>query len=319
MVIPNSKLIEMYRTMALIRAFEERMIREYEAGHFPGFIHSYIGQEAIAVGACVHLRPDDYITSTHRGHGHLIAKGGAMDKMVAELFGRSTGYNKGKGGSMHVADMTIGMLGANGINGAGIPIATGCALSAKLRGTDQVTICFFGDGAAGTGAFHEGVNLGSVHKLNIVYVIENNQWFVSARTRDCTNIENLVDRANAYGIPGVMVDGNDVIAVYNVMGEAIARARKGEGPTLVECHTYRLRGHVEGDPQTYKPEQEQRKWERRDPILKCRGELIEMGVLTETSADEINHEAETKMNAAVRFAEQSPYPAPEETLADVYA
>jgi len=319
MAIPNSELIDMYRTMVRIRAFEQRMIREYEAGHFPGWLHSYIGQEAIAVGACAHLRPDDYITSTHRGHGHLIAKGGSVDRMVAELYGKSTGCNRGKGGSMHVADVSIGMLGANGINGAGIPIAAGCALSAQMRGTDQVTVCFFGDGAAGVGAFHEGINFASTLKLGVVYVIENNQWFVNSRTSDCVNIDHLADRASAYGIPGAVVDGNDVIAVYDVMGEAIARARRGEGPTLVECQTYRLRGHMEGDPQDYKPEQEQQEWEKRDPIPSYKERLVDMGVLTEATAASIQNEAESEMDAAVRFAEESPFPNPEEALADVFA
>jgi len=319
MAIPNSELIDMYRTMVRIRAFEQRMIREYEAGHFPGWLHSYIGQEAIAVGACAHLRPDDYITSTHRGHGHLIAKGGSVDRMVAELYGKSTGCNRGKGGSMHVADVSIGMLGANGINGAGIPIAAGCALSAQMRGTDQVTVCFFGDGAAGVGAFHEGINFASTLKLGVVYVIENNQWFVNSRTSDCVNIDHLADRASAYGIPGAVVDGNDVIAVYDVMGEAIARARRGEGPTLVECQTYRLRGHMEGDPQDYKPEQEQQEWEKRAPIPSYKERLVDMGVLTEATAASIQNEAESEMDAAVRFAEESPFPNPEEALADVFA
>ncbi|MFC1999790.1 thiamine pyrophosphate-dependent dehydrogenase E1 component subunit alpha [Chloroflexota bacterium] len=319
MAIPQAKLVDIYKTMVRIRTFEERVKEEFEAGHIPGVVHVYSGQEAIAAGACAHLRTDDYVISTHRGHGHLVAKGGKTERIMAELYGRKAGYNSGKGGSMHVADMSIGMLGANGIVGAGIPIAGGCALSAQIRGTEQVVVCFFGDGATSTSAFHEGINMASVYRLAVVYVIENNQWFVSSRTRDCVNIDNLADRAAAYGIPGITVDGNDVMAVYEVMGEAIARARRGEGPTLVDCITYRRHGHMVGDPAMYMPTEEREAWMKKDPLPRCKNQLIEMGALTQKMADEIELEAKEEMNRAVMFADDSPYPSPEDTLEDIYA
>ncbi len=319
MPIAKEKLIEMYTIMVRIRIFEERVAKEFAAGRIPGFVHLYVGEEATATGACANLRRDDYITSTHRGHGHLIAKGGKTDRMMAELFGKKTGYCKGKGGSMHIADMDIGSLGANGIVGAGIPIAGGAALSAKIRGTDQVAICFFGDGATNTTRFHEGINMASTWKLPVVYVVENNLWGGGTRTRSVTNITNITDRAAGYGIPGVAVDGNDVLAVYEAVGKAVARARRGEGPTLVECRTYRQRGHSEGDRQTYKPKEEVEEWMKKDPILRFREKLIKMGVLPEKEADEINQEILEEMDEAVKFAERSPLPAPEETLEDVFA
>ncbi len=318
MPIEKEKLIEMYRTMVRIRTFEERVSKEFAAGNIPGHVHLYIGEEATATSACANLRPDDYITSTHRGHGHLIVKGGKTDRMMAELYGKKTGYNKGKGGSMHIADTDIGMLGANGIVGAGIPIAGGAALSAKMRGTDQVVICFFGDGATDTTRFHEGINMASHWKLPVVYVIENNLWALTTRTSDVRNITNISDRAVAYGIPGVAVDGNDVLAVYEVVGKAIARARKGEGPSLVECKTYRQREHFEGYPQT-RPKEEVEEWMKKDPIPRFRKRLVETGALTEKEADEINQEMLKEIEKAVKFAEESPLPAPEEALEDVFA
>jgi len=319
MPIEKEKLIDMYRTMVRIRTFEERVSKEFAVGSIPGFVHLYIGEEATATGACANLRPDDYITSTHRGHGHLIAKGGKTDRMMAELYGKRTGYNKGKGGSMHIADIEIGILGANGIVGAGIPIAGGAALSAKMRGTGQVVICFLGDGATNTTRFHEGVNLASIWKLPVVYIIENNMYGESTPISYACNIPNLADRAAAYGIPGKTVDGNDVLAVYEAAGEAVARARKGEGPTLVECKTYRWRGHFEGDMQTYKTKEEVEEWVKKDPIPRFRKQLIEKGVLTEKDVDKIDQEINEEIEKAVKFAEESPLPAPEETLEDVYA
>ena len=319
MAIEKEKLIEIYRTMLRIRTFEERVAKEFAAGNIPGFVHLYVGEEATATGACANLRPDDYITSTHRGHGHLIAKGGKTKRMMAELYGKKTGYNKGKGGSMHIADMDIGILGANGIVGAGIPVAGGAALSAQMRGTDQVVICFFGDGASDTTRFHEGVNMASHWKLPVVYAIENNLWAMSTRTSNCRNITNLTDRAAAYGLPSKSVDGNDVLAVYEAVGEAVARARRGEGPTLVECKTYRHRGHSEGDPASYRTKEEVEKWMKKDPIPRFRKKLIEMGVLTEKEADEINQAMLKELDEAVKFAEESPLPDPEEALEDVFA
>ena len=285
MKIEKEKLIDMYRTMLRIRTFEERVSKEFAAGNIPGFVHLYIGEEAAATGTCANLRPDDYITSTHRGHGHLIAKGGKTEQMMAELYGKETGYCKGKGGSMHIADTEIGILGANGIVGGGIPVAGGAAISAQMRGKDQVVICFLGDGASNRGTFHEGINMAACWDLPIVYVIENNMYAEKTRISDTCRLPNVSDRASAYGIPNVTVDGNDVIAVYEAVSEAIARARKGEGPTLVECKTYRWHGHYEGDAQTYKPKEEVEEWMQKDPIVTFRKRLIEMGVLASCALD----------------------------------
>jgi pyruvate dehydrogenase E1 component alpha subunit len=319
MAVEKEKLIDMYRTMVRIRTFEERVKKEFAAGHIGGFVHLYAGEEAIATGACAKLRSDDYITSTHRGHGHVIAKGGKTNLMMAELYGKKTGYNKGKGGSMHIADVDSGIVGANGIVGAGIPIAGGAALSAKLRRTDQVAVCFLGDGASNTSRFHEGVNLASIWRLPVVYVIENNMYAESTHISRATNISSIADRAVAYGIPDVTVDGNDVLAVYEAVGEAVTRARGGEGPTLIECKTYRYHGHFEGDMQTYKAKGEVEEWMQRDPIPRFRKKLIEMGILTEKDASKIGQEIDKEIDEAVKFAEDSPLPEPEEALEDVYA
>lgn len=318
MAIEKEKLIGMYQTMVRIRVFEERVSKEFAAGNIPGFVHVYIGQEATATGACANLRPDDYIASTHRGHGHLIAKGGQMERMMAELYGRKAGYCKGKGGSMHIADVDIGILGANGIVGGGIPIAGGAALSAQMRGTDQVVICFLGDGASNRGTFHEGVNLAACWNLPVVYIVENNLYAEKTRISDTSRVPNLSDRASSYGIPDVTVDGNDVMAVYEAVGEAVARARKGEGPTLVECKTYRWHGHYEGDPQTYKPKEEIEEWKMKDPIPVFRKRLVEMKVLTEQEAEKTDREVNDEIDRAVKFAEESPFPTPEEALEDVF-
>jgi pyruvate dehydrogenase E1 component alpha subunit len=318
MAIKREKLIDMYRVMVRIRTFEERVAKEFAAGKIPGAAHLYAGEEAVATGACANLRPDDYITSTHRGHGHLIAKGGKTDRMMAELYGKKNGYNKGKGGSMHIADMEIGILGANAIVGASIPIAAGAALSAQMRGTDQVVIGFLGDGATNTSRFHEGVNLAAIWNLPVVYVIENNMYAEATPLSIVCKLANLSDRAKAYGIPGKTVDGNDVLAVYEAVGEAVTRAREGQGPTLIECKTYRYYGHFQGDPQTYKTKEEVEEWMKKDPIPRFRKQLIEMGVLTEEDVDKIGQEMNKEIEKAVKFAEESPPPAPEEALEDVY-
>ena len=319
MEIERKTLIDMYRVMCRIRTFEERISKEFAKGHVPGFLHLYSGEEAIAVGTCIHLESDDYITSTHRGHGHVIAKGGKLDRMAAELYGKATGYNEGKGGSMHIADPELGILGANGIVGAGIPIAGGAALSAKVRKTKQVAVCFMGDGATNTSRFHEGVNLASVWKLPVIYVIENNTLAETTYITDTTNVANLADRAVAYGIPGEVVDGNDVIAVYETVGAAVSRARQGKGPTMLECKTCRLGGHYFGDPEPSRSEEQRKACIKKDPIPRFRKHLIEMGILSEKEAEKIHKEVEAEMDQAIRFAEESPYPAAEKTLDDVYA
>jgi pyruvate dehydrogenase E1 component alpha subunit len=309
----------MYTRMARIRAFEERVFKEFAAGNIGGFVHLYSGEEATAVGACSHLTSDDFITSTHRGHGHLIAKGGETDKMMAELYGKKTGYNKGKGGSMHIAEVDLGILGANGIVGAGVTIAGGAALSAQIRETDQVCVCFLGDGATNTTRFHEGVNMASCWNLPVVYVIENNQYAESTCISDTCRVNNVADRAAAYGIPGKTVDGNDVLAVYEAVGEAVQRARKGDGPTLVECKTWRWHGHFEGDMQTYKCQEEIDDWMKKDPIPRFAKQLVEMGTATAKELEKIDQNMEAEVEKAVKFAEDSPLPAPEATLEDVYA
>ncbi len=319
MAIEEQKLLDMYRTMVRIRIFEERVAKEYAAGNIQGIVHLYLGEEAIATGACACLRRDDYIVSTHRGHGHVIAKGGDTSKAMAEIFGKKTGYCRGKGGSMHIADLEIGMLGANGIVGAGIPIATGAAIAARLRGTDQVAVSFFGDGAVNSSRFHEGINMGASFKLPVVYIIENNLFMVSTRTTDVTGVAELSSRACAYGIPGVAVDGNDVIAVYEVVSEAVARARRGDGPTLIDCKTYRWHGHMEGDPQTYKPKEEVEAWMKKDPLPRYETYLAEAGVISKAKAGTVKEDALEEMERAVRFAKDSPYPSLEEVTQDVFA
>jgi len=318
--LEDKKLIEMYRLMMRIRTFEERVLKEISSGVVPrGGAHLYSGEEAVAVGACANLRTDDYITSTHRGHGHLIAKGARTDLMMAELFGKETGYNKGRGGSMHITVPELGILGASGIVAGMIPVAAGAGLSAKMRESDQVTICFLGDGATNSGRFHESVNLASCWDLPVVYVIENNLYAESTRITDVCRVADLSERAGSYGIPGESVDGNDVLAVYEKVGEAVARARKGAGPSLIECKTYRRHGHFIGDPQTYKSKGEIEEWSGKDPIPAFRKKLVGMGVVTEKDAEAIEKEMASELDRAVKFAVESPFPGPEDLVKDVYA
>jgi len=312
-------MVEMYQKMLEIRYFEEKVFELYGQNLVPGTIHLYAGQEAVAVGVCANLRKDDYITSTHRGHGHCIAKGGQLGKIMAEILGKKTGYCKGKGGSMHIADFSLGMLGATAVVGAGIPIAAGAGLSIKLRGTSQVVACFFGEGASNQGTFHEGINVASVWTLPVVFVCENNLYAMGTRQSRVMAVENVADRAVAYGIPGAVVDGNDVIAVYEAAHEAVKRAREGKGPTLIECKTYRHKGHSRVDPATYRPKEEVEEWLKKDPIPRFKKKLLEQKVLTETVANKIEKDAIAAVEGAVKFALESPYPAPEEALEDVYA
>lgn len=319
MTISDDKLLLMYERMLKIRYFEDRVKDLFASGELPGFVHLYLGEEAVAVGVCVNLNDDDYITSTHRGHGHIIAKGGEMRRMMAELYAKSTGYNKGKGGSMHIAWPNLGILGANGIVSAGIPIASGAALSAKLRKSGQVTACFFGDGASNEGTFHESLNIAGAFNLPIVYVCENNLYAVGTRQSDVRRVEDIADRAMGYGMPGVVVDGNDIIAVYEATHEAVARARAGEGPTLIECKTYRWRTHFEGEPDTYRPPAEVEAWLKREPIAPYRKLLIERGVVTAQQADAIEQSVLAELEEAVTYARQSPEPEPEAAMADLWA
>jgi len=316
--LKKEELLHFYRKMVEIRKFETKVVELFADGMIPGFVHSYIGEEAVAVGACSNLNDDDYITSTHRGHGHLIAKGGHMDKMMAELFGKETGYCKGKGGSMHIADVDLGILGANGIVGGGFPIAAGAGLSAKMRGTNQVAVCFFGDGASNQTTFHEGINLASIWDLPVVFVCENNMYGISLPQKEHQHIKDISDRATAYGIPGVTVDGNDVIAVYEAVKEAVKRARQGEGPTLIECKTYRHRGHFEGDPTVYRSEEEVEQWKKKDPIKRFRKKLLELGTVTEDELNSIDEEVDKMVEEAVEYAKKGKFPEPEKAVEDVY-
>jgi acetoin:2,6-dichlorophenolindophenol oxidoreductase subunit alpha len=316
----SERLLDMYRQMVTIRQFETKVYELFAEKRLPGYVHSYIGEEAIAVGACANSRPGDYLTSTHRGHGHLIAKGGELRLMMAELFGKRTGYCKGKGGSMHLADLDLGILGANGIVGAGIPIAAGAAFAAKYRGTDQVVFCFFGDGASNQSAFHEGINLAAAWSLPVVFVTENNEYGRSTHRRKVMRIADISMRASSYGIPGVTVDGNDVMAVYEVCHAAVARARAGDGPSLVECKTYRLRGHYEGAPLTWRPEEEVAEWRKpeKDPLPRFRKFLLHSDILDQAKVKQIDEEVAAKLDEAIQFAEESPFPDPSELLEDVY-
>ena len=316
--IPNDKLIAMYQNMLTIRLFETRVGELFAQGKLPGFIHLYLGEEATATGVCAQLKTGDYITSTHRGHGHLISKGGDLNLMMAELYGKQTGYCKGKGGSMHIADVDLGILGANGIVGGGPPIAAGAALALQYQNKDNVVACFFGDGASNQGTFHEGLNMASIWKLPVVFVCENNYYGISLSQAKHQAIADIADRANAYDMPGVVVDGNDVIAVYEAAGEAVKRARAGKGPSLIECKTYRHHGHFEGDPTVYRPKEEYEAWLKKDPIPRFEKSLRDMGVLTDAQMSNLRKEITNRVEAAVRFAEDSPWPNLAEITDDVY-
>ena len=319
MDIPKEKLLWIYERMQLIRVFETRVSKEFGRGKIPGFVHLYVGEEAIAVGICASLTDEDYMTSTHRGHGHCVAKGVDVRRMMAELFGKSTGICKGKGGSMHIADMDKGMLGANGIVGGGPPLACGSGLPAKTNGTDQVTICFFGDGASEQGTLHESLNLAAIWKLPIIFVAENNGYAEATPAHYHCSVENIADRAAAYNMPGVTIDGNDLFAVYESAYEAINRARTGQGPSLVEYKTYRHHGHFEGDAQTYKIAEENEKFKNElDPIRRFRIAVIERGLVTQSELDNIDITVDNSVNEAVKFAEESPFPEVQETFTDVY-
>jgi pyruvate dehydrogenase E1 component alpha subunit len=314
-------LIEMLRKMTLIRAFDELAIKLRTEGRIYGTVHPYVGQEAIAVGVCANLTNADRVTSTHRGHGHCIAKGADIKRMMAELFGRVDGYCKGKGGSMHIADFSIGMLGANGIVGGGLPIATGAALAAQLDGKGNVAVCFFGDGAVSEGEFHEALNISSVWSLPIVFVCENNQYAANNAVQVQHRAPELAAHASAYGIPGVCIDGNDVLAVYDTIRSAVDRARAGEGPSLVECKTYRWYFHAmrNAPPPETRPAAEIAAWKARDPIARFASDLVERGLSTAAELDRLERQIEADLQAAVAFAEASPFPDPADLLLDMYA
>jgi pyruvate dehydrogenase E1 component alpha subunit len=323
----------LYTDMVLIRRFEERAAELRSAGLVPGFLHPYIGQEAVAVGTCAALGPQDYITSTHRGHGHILARGGDPGRMYAELFARRDGYNKAKGGSLHIANIELGIIGANGIVGGGIPIAVGAGLALKLARVAAersqgaggrpaegagVAVTFFGDGASNQGAFHEALNLAALWRLPVIFLCENNLYGEFTPQHKHQTIRDIAARAAAYAVPGLIADGNDVLDVYRVVSKTVEDARKGRGPALVECKTYRHRGHYEGDMGRYRPADEVALWLSADPITNYRRRLLAEEVFTESELGALDETVERRLDEAVEFARSSPHPLPEEALEDVF-
>jgi pyruvate dehydrogenase E1 component alpha subunit len=310
---------EALRLMLTIRHFDERALALYRAGEMRGTTHPYIGMEAVGVGVMQALQPDDYVTSTHRGHGHTIAKGGEPRRMMAELLGKATGYSGGKGGSMHIADMDKHMLGANGIVGGGMGLATGAALTAKLQNTGSVAICFFGDGALEQGILHETTNLAAIWKLPVVFVCENNQYAMSARSDWSIAGGDPAKRAAGYGIPGVTVDGMDMFAVNAQASEFVARARRGDGPAYLVANTYRFHGHHAGDPLNYREKEEVERWRLQDPIERVKQAAVERGAMRAEEIEALEHQIEQLIDEAVEFARTSPDPTPDQLMTDIYA
>lgn len=312
-------LLNAYRKMATIRAYETKVEEIFLAGELPGFTHLYIGEEACGVGVCENLNSDDYIESTHRGHGHCLAKGADVKKMMAELYGKETGYCHGKGGSMHIADFSIGMLGANGVVGAGYNLAMGAALAAKLQGTEQIAVAFFGDGASNRGTFHESCNMASVWKLPILYVCEMNQWASTTPYRTTTSVEDIAVRAVAYDMPGKTVNGNDFFEVYEAAKEAVEYVRSGKGPYLLELKTYRIKGHFVGDPEKYRTKEEvQEHFQNDDPLINFRKTVTEKKLLTDAELDEIDEAARQLVLESVEEAIAASYPDESELMKNYY-
>ena len=317
----KKQLMSFYETMFKTRRFEEETFEFYKKGMMAGLAHLYMGEEAVAAGVCAALKEDDYIGSTHRGHGHLVARGADLNRMMAEILGKETGYSHGKGGSMHIMAMDKGILGANGIVGGEIPIATGAAYTIKYKGTDQVAVSFMGDSATNEGTFHESLNMAAAWDLPCIYIIENNLYGISVDIRDVKNTPDLAVRAKAYDIPGVVVDGMDVTAVYEAAVKAVKRAREGKGPTLIECKTYRWQGHHVGDPATYRKrrsETEKEDWMARCPVATLRKEMIESGKAKEAEIEKLESQIEEQIQEAVQFAADSPYPEASEAFTDVF-
>jgi pyruvate dehydrogenase E1 component alpha subunit len=319
MSLTKKEKIEMLRKMLLIRKFEEEAERLFMRNLVHGTMHLSIGEEAVPVGAISALRKTDYITSTHRGHGHMIATGGDIKKMFAEFLGKETGYCHGRGGSMHIADFKLGNLGATGIVGAGIPIATGAALAIKMKKESSVVVCFFGDGAANEGTFFESLNMATIWNLPEIFLCENNQYAMSSPVKKFVPTQNISDRAAAFGIPGVAIDGMDVIAVYETVKAAVERARSGKGPTLIEAKTYRYKGHSKSDKNLYRTKEEIEEWKKKDPIITFKNRLIEIGELTESEFQELNNEVIKEIKEGVKFAIESPEPLKDTLLKYVYA
>jgi TPP-dependent pyruvate/acetoin dehydrogenase alpha subunit len=317
MTYPLEFLEQLYRTIYTIRIFETECIRLYRQGLIIGYFHPYLGEEAIATGVCAALRPDDYIVSTHRGHGHCIARGGELKKMVAEVLGREAGYCRGRGGSMHIADIDTGNIGANGIVGGGIPIGVGAGLGIHVRGTDQVVVIFFSDGACNNGVFAESLNLAAIWNLPVVFVLENNQYAVSSPIEEMSRFPDLYKRAKGYGVPASLVDGNDVLAVHEKTMEATEACRKGEGPVMIEAKTYRHGGHHVNDPGLYMPKDRLEYYKDRDPLKLAREYLMERGGCSEQHIAAIEQQAQEAMEQAVEYAKNCPEPSVEVFLKEV--
>ncbi|CAB1240716.1 thiamine pyrophosphate-dependent dehydrogenase E1 component subunit alpha [Clostridium sp. MT-14] len=317
--VDKQLVIKFYKTMTKIRAFEKNIESLSLNGEIPGFVHLYIGEEAIATGVCANLTDRDYIESTHRGHGHTIAKGADINRMMAEIFGRETGFCRGKGGSMHIADFNVGMLGANGVVGGGYNLAVGAALAIKYQKRKDVSVVFFGDGASNRGTFHEAANFASVFKLPVIFVCENNQWASTTPYRTTTSVENIADRAVGYNMPGVIVDGNDVFKVYEAAKKAVERARQGQGPTLIEAKTYRIKGHFVGDPEKYRTKEEvKEQFDKNDPIKNFEEKVLDKKLMTREEMDKIKAAADKSLEEAIKYAKDSPFPDPSELYEDLY-
>jgi TPP-dependent pyruvate/acetoin dehydrogenase alpha subunit len=317
--IPRERLVDLYRTMVRIRRFEEEALVHYKLGKIAGSLHVSIGQEACSAGAAAALREGDYVVGTHRSHGDVIARGARLDRMMAELFGRVDGYSAGKGGSMHIMDASRGILGANGIVAAGLPIAVGAGLSAVLRASGQVVLAFFGDGAVAKGNFHEALNLASIWRLPVIFFCQNNQYAVSMSIREAHRTELISAHAAAYGSAGVEIDGNDVLAVLAATSDAVDRAQRGGGPTLISALTYRWQGHNVSDPGKYRSPEEVEIWKRRDPIARLRTSMLKLGIASAEDFQSIDQMVDREVEQAVSFADASLHPAPESALRDVYA
>ena len=320
MELTTDVLMDMHRRMVRIRLFEEAAGKLAEAARLPGFLHLYVGQEAVAAGVCATLSDQDQITSTHRGHGHLVAKGGQFNPMMAELMGKATGYCKGKGGSMHISNLDVGMLGANGIVGAGAPIAVGAGFANKYKGNGNVAVAFFGDGSTNIGAFHEAANMACALRLPVLFICENNEYGEFTPRNKTMAITDIVDRAAGYGMPGVIVDGMDVVAVHEAAVEAAARARRGDGPSLIEAKTYRFYNHhgIQNLGLKYRADDEVAQWRERDPIFTFEDRLVDSGTTARAEFDEVWAELRADIAASIEFAEASPLPAPDQLMADVY-
>lgn len=318
MSLTKAECLKLYEGMARARNFEQQVVDNFGNGLVYGFVHPGIGEEAVPAGVCANLEQKDYLCTYHRGHNHMLLKGLDSKKMFAEICGKVTGYNRGKGGSQHISDLSMGVIGSNGIVGAGQLLAVGPAIASRIKGTDEVSVVFFGDGASNEGAFHESLNFVSAQKLPVVYVLLNNLYAISTKQQEATNVTDLADRAQGYGIPGVVVDGNDVFAVYDAAKEAVERARRGEGPTLIECKTYRWTGHFVGDACLYRSKEELEAWKAKDPLLQARNKLLTDGTATAEELDAIDKAATAEMMEAVKFAEDSPFPENKEALEGVY-